>query len=78
MQTVLVDLSTIQSVKDFVSIISKYPISADLVSGRYTVNANSIMGIFSLDISKPVSLYIHSEKDCVEAFLHEIKKYIIT
>ena len=60
-------LDSIERVKAFVELVSRYPFDTDLVSGRYTVNAKSIMGIFSLDLSKPVTLVIHSE-DCAEVF----------
>ena len=46
-------LSSINDVKDFVNIVSKYDFDVDLTSGRYVVDAKSIMGIFSLDLSKP-------------------------
>ena len=45
-------LSSINDVKDFVNIVSKYDFDVDLTSGRYVVDAKSIMGIFSLDLSK--------------------------
>lgn len=73
-------LPTVNAVKDFVNIITKYPFDADLTSGRHTIDAKSIMGIFSLDISKPVSLVIHytdDESDVVEKFINEADKFIV-
>ena len=51
-----VSLQAINDVKDFVNIVMKYDFDIDLVSGRYAVDAKSIMGIFSLDLSKPIEL----------------------
>ena len=48
----------------------------DLVSGRYVIDAKSIMGIFSLDLSKPIDLNIHAEDDAAEV-LEVLKPYII-
>ncbi|MBR4724043.1 MAG: HPr family phosphocarrier protein, partial [Clostridia bacterium] len=62
-------------VKDFVNIVTKYDFEIDLTSGRYVVDAKSIMGIFSLDLSKPIKAEVHSD-DC-DKFLGEIKKFIV-
>ena len=51
-----VNLQAINDVKEFVNIVMKYDFDIDLVSGRYAVDAKSIMGIFSLDLSKPIDL----------------------
>ena len=75
MKTVNVLLGTINDVKDFVSIVSKYEFDVDLVSGRYAVDAKSIMGIFSLDLSKPIRVDIHSG-DASE-FLAEVKRFTV-
>ncbi len=61
MKTTNVLLGTINDVKEFVNIVAGYDFDADLVSGRYAVDAKSIMGIFSLDLSKPITLNIHTE-----------------
>ncbi len=55
-------LSSINDVKDFVNIVNKYDYDVDLTSGRYVVDAKSIMGIFSLDLAKPVLMEIHGDK----------------
>ena len=75
MKTVNIMLNTINDVKDFVNAVNKYNFDVDLISGRYAVDAKSIMGIFSLDLSKPISLQAHSE-DCAD-FMGEIEKFII-
>ena len=56
-----VKLDYIDKVKDFVNTISKFNSEFDLVSGRYVIDAKSIMGIFSLDMSKPLDLCIHDD-----------------
>ena len=68
-------LSSINDVKDFVNIVSKHDFDVDLTSGRYVVDAKSIMGIFSLDLSKPIKVEVHSD-DC-DKFMEELDKFII-
>jgi phosphotransferase system HPr-like phosphotransfer protein len=68
-------LATINDVKSFVNIVTKYDFDVDLVSGRYAIDAKSIMGIFSLDLSKPIKLEAHSDNP--DAFLAEIKPFIV-
>lgn len=70
-----IQLKTIDDVKDFVNIVGKCPYDVDLSSGRYVVDAKSIMGIFSLDLSKPINVEIFSD-DC-DDFLADIKRFII-
>lgn len=76
MKTVQISLNSIDKVKSFVNEITKYDNDFDLVSGRYVIDAKSIMGIFSLDLSKPIDLNIHAESD-VEAILSTLSPYII-
>ncbi len=75
MTSVKININTINGVKDFVSIVSKCDYDVDIISGRYAIDAKSIMGIFSLDLSKELTLNIHSE-DCAE-LLDELKEYIV-
>lgn len=76
MKTISISLNSIDKVKTFVNEISKFDNDFDLVSGRYVIDAKSIMGIFSLDLSKPIDLNIHAE-DNVDAVLDIIKAYTI-
>lgn len=76
MKTVSISLNSIDKVKAFVNDISKYDFDFDLVSGRYVIDAKSIMGIFSLDLSKPIDLAIHTETNLDEV-LEVLKPYII-
>ncbi len=68
-------LQAINDVKEFVNIVMRYEFDIDLVSGRYAVDAKSIMGIFSLDLSKPIQLNAHT--DNADAFLKDIDKFIV-
>ena len=56
-----VHLKSINDVKEFVRIVNDYPYDVDLASGRYIVDAKSIMGIFSLDLAKPIDVEIHDD-----------------
>ena len=67
-------LSSINDVKNFVNIVCKYDCDIDLTSGRYVVDAKSIMGIFSLDLSKPIMVEIHNE-NCDELY-NELAPYV--
>ena len=75
MKTVQFSLNSIDKVKSFVKDITKFDFDFYLVSGRYVIDAKSIMGIFSLDISKPIKLEAHSED--TDAFFGEIKAFIV-
>ena len=69
------NLSSINDVKDFVNTVSRYDFDVDLISGRYIVDAKSIMGIFSLDLSKPIELVAHT--DDATALFADIKQFIV-
>ena len=77
MTTTTVRLSQIDDVKNFVNTIMRFDFDIDLKSGRYAVDAKSIMGIFSLDLSKPIDLNIHAEDNLSEV-LDVLKPYIIS
>ncbi|MBR5348159.1 MAG: HPr family phosphocarrier protein [Lachnospiraceae bacterium] len=76
MKTVQISLNSIDKVKSFVNDLAKFDTDFDLVSGRYVIDAKSIMGIFSLDLSKPIDLNIHAEED-IDTILEVLKPYII-
>ena len=76
MKTVRISLNSIDKVKSFVNDLTKFDTDFDLVSGRYVIDAKSIMGIFSLDLSKPIDLNIHSESS-VDEIVNILKPYII-
>ncbi len=74
MKTVTVNLNSIDKVKSFVKDISKYSNDFDLVSGHHLIDAKSIMGIFALDLSKPVQLNIHSGENA-ERIAESLSEY---
>ncbi len=74
MKTCNILLNSINDVKNFVNLVSRYDYDIDLASGRYKVDAKSIMGIFSLDLSKPIDIEIHTD-DC-DDLLEALKPYI--
>ena len=76
MRTVQISLNSIDKVKSYVNDLTKYDYDFDLVSGRYVIDAKSIMGIFSLDLSKPIDLAIHST-DNTDEILEVIKPYLV-
>ena len=76
MKTAQISLNSIDKVKSFVNDITKFDSDFDLVSGRYVIDAKSIMGIFSLDLSKDIDLNIHAE-DNIDDVLAVLKPYIV-
>ena len=76
MKTGRLSVNSIDKVKAVVNDLSKFDVDFDLVSGRYVIDAKSIMGIFSLDLSKPIDLNIHAESD-VDTILGILAPYII-
>lgn len=75
MKTIEIRLTTLEDVRNFVNIVTRYDIDIDLCSGRYVVDAKSIMGIFSLDLLSPIKLTSHS--DNTDKLFEELKPYII-
>ena len=75
MKKTAVMLDSISAVKKFVNIVTAYDFDVDLASGRYAVDAKSIMGIFSLDLSKPIQLTAHT--DDADKFFTEITEFIV-
>ena len=61
MQAVTISLTQVDQVKQFVNLVGQFPFDVDVVSGRYTVNAKSMLGIYSLDLSKPIQVLIYSD-----------------
>lgn len=76
MKTVKISLNSIDKVKAFVNDVTKFDSDFDLVSGRYVIDAKSIMGIFSLDLSKPIDLNIHNDAN-MDNILEVLKAYIV-
>ena len=93
MKTIKISLNSIDKVKSFVNaitqfnfdfdlisgryVINRFDAEFDLVSGRYVIDAKSIMGIFSLDISKPIDLNIHNA-DNLDEIMEQLQPYLVT
>jgi phosphotransferase system HPr-like phosphotransfer protein len=70
----MIRLSLVENVNHFVNIVTRYPFEMDLRAGRHVVDAKSILGIFSLDLSRPITLEIYSD-ECGE-LLKEIEPFL--
>lgn len=76
MTTAKIRINTIDDVKNFVSIVTRCDYDVDIISGRYAIDAKSIMGIFSLDLSKPIDLNIHNENN-VDEIMTKLEEFIV-
>ena len=72
-----ISLDSIAEVNAFANMIAHFTSEIDLSYGRYIVNAKSIMGIFSLDISKPIDLNIHNA-DNLDEIMEQLQPYLVT
>ena len=75
MKSVTLKLSQAEEIKEFVNTVNRYAYEMDLRAGRHVVDAKSILGIFSLDLSKPISLEVYSD-DCAD-LMEDIKRFMI-
>jgi len=75
MRAVNIKLSLTENVKTFVNIVNRHPYDIDLRAGRHVVDAMSILGIFSLDLSKPVTLEVYD--DNCDDLMDEIKPFVL-
>ena len=78
MKELKIKLTNVKDIRDFVNEVILVEYEVDLIQGRYTIDAKSIMGIFSLDLSKPVNVQIHSDarKADAEALAEQLKAFI--
>mgnify|MGYP002515112711 CR=1 FL=1 len=76
MKTTKIRLTSIEAVRDFVEVVRQFDGDIDLSSGRYVVDAKSIMGIFSLDLMNPITLTAHSTDENCEKLMESVKAYI--
>lgn len=74
---VRIRLRSVDDVKDFVSATISSNVKADLVSGRYIVDAKSIMGVFSLDLSNPLTLVIECASSDIDSYMDKVEKFLI-
>ncbi len=70
-----VKITTINDVKTFVNTVAKYDYDIDLISGRYAIDAKSIMGIFSIDLSKDILLKAHTDDS--DALKKDLAQFIV-
>ena len=77
MKTVQISLNSIDKVKSFVNAITQFNFDFDLISGRYVIDAKSIMGIFSLDLSKPIDFAIHAGDTDMAEIMEALKPYLV-
>jgi len=75
MKAINIKLSLAENVKAFVNIVNRHPFDIDLRSGRHVVDAKSLLGIFSLDLSKPITMEVYD--DNCDALLDDIKGFIV-
>ena len=75
MRAVNIKLSLAENVKSFVNIANRHPYDIDLRAGRHVVDGKSILGIFSLDLSKPITMEVYD--DHCDDLMEEIKPFII-
>ncbi len=74
MKTKMIKLTAITDVQELVRIVTNFNGEVDLRSGRYTVDAKSIMGIFSLDLSKPIEVVV-AEGDDADTLFASLEKF---
>ena len=75
MTTTKININTINDVKNFVNIVTKCEYDVDIISGRYAIDAKSIMGIFSLDLLSPITLKAHTEN--ADSLFEKIAKFAV-
>ena len=75
MKSVMIRLSLVENVNKFVNIVSRYPFEMDLRAGRHVVDAKSLLGIFSLDLSKPISLEVYAD-EC-DDLMEDIRRFMV-
>lgn len=70
-----INLDSTTDVKNFVNLVIKYSCDVDLISGRYVVDAKSILGVFSLDLTKPIT--VQAEGEDAEGLIEALAPYIV-
>ena len=75
MKSVTIKLTQAEEVKEFVNTVNRYEYEMDLRAGRHVVDAKSILGIFSLDLSKPISMEIYSDQ--CDDLLNDIQRFTV-
>lgn len=75
MRTEQVLLNSMEEIQEFNRVVGQYEYEVDMVSGRYVIDAKSLMGILSLDLSKPVTIQMQGNPN--EEFLEKLEKFIV-
>lgn len=75
MKEIIIKLSNVQDIREFVNIVILSDYDVDLIQGRYVIDAKSIMGIFSLDLLSPIKLVAHTENP--EALFEGVAKFVV-
>ena len=75
MRTVKIRLNGVDDIRAFVNAVTMYEYDIDLRGGRYVVDAKSIMGIFSLDLSAPIEMVIYGEKE--DELIDKVKNFLV-
>lgn len=78
MKTFDLQLASINDVKQFVNRACQMPFDIDIISGRYVIDAKSIMGIFSVDLSKPITVEVHGTEEDAKVFRESVAEYVIS
>ena len=74
--SLLIQINTIENTKKIVEKLEQFKPEIDARQGRYTINAKSIMGLFSLDITKPIWIEMKSrDRDELVKFYHEMEEF---
>ncbi len=76
MQQIMISLPNVEKAKSFVSTVSQFPFDFELSSGHYVIDAKSIMGVLSLDTSKPLALTIHTDEN-IETVMELLKPFLM-
>ena len=77
MTTTKISINTINDVKNFVNIVTRCEYDVDIISGRYVIDAKSIMGIFSIDLTKPVTVSVNGTEEEYKTFREAVKDIIV-
>ncbi len=75
MNQIKVMLTSIEEVKNFVSLTNKYPFPIHMTTDKYKIDAKSIMGVFSLDLSSPINVQVESDSPEVQDFLAQAAQF---
>ena len=75
MKSMLVQLPLTEKAKEFVRLAQSYPYEILLKSGKFVVNAKSLLGVLSLDHSKPITVEVYGD-DCDE-LMQQLHAYAV-